>query len=173
MPYCPECGEEIGEDVQFCSNCGAPLKEETPAGRREPAKGVDVSDFINKPEWIMVVSGILMIIGSLGAWYTWGVGRVTFGWSVAGMRWATAFMGLVMIYSSVVEMGYIRILKDVVPVLSVSAVCGSVTLIGSLGALSSPLAGGWGLYVTLVASLIALFASVQAYSKIGIKLGSK
>lgn len=27
MPYCPECGKEVGEDEKFCSNCGASVQQ--------------------------------------------------------------------------------------------------------------------------------------------------
>lgn len=26
MPYCPECGEEVSEEAQFCPNCGHSLE---------------------------------------------------------------------------------------------------------------------------------------------------
>jgi hypothetical protein len=26
--YCPQCGEPVGRNDQFCRNCGAPLNEE-------------------------------------------------------------------------------------------------------------------------------------------------
>ena len=33
MPYCPECGDEVTEDDEFCSNCGASLR-----GSKTPQK---------------------------------------------------------------------------------------------------------------------------------------
>lgn len=29
MPYCPNCGEEVDEGVEFCSNCGASIEGES------------------------------------------------------------------------------------------------------------------------------------------------
>jgi len=31
MPYCPKCGRQVGENDLFCSNCGAPLKQQQTA----------------------------------------------------------------------------------------------------------------------------------------------
>jgi uncharacterized membrane protein YvbJ len=30
MPYCPKCGHEVGEEMDFCPKCGAALKGEQP-----------------------------------------------------------------------------------------------------------------------------------------------
>ncbi len=40
MPYCPNCGSEVGEDDRFCSECGASLKEK---------KGVLVTEELSIP----------------------------------------------------------------------------------------------------------------------------
>lgn len=33
MPYCSRCGQQVDETALFCSNCGAPLKQQTQTGQ--------------------------------------------------------------------------------------------------------------------------------------------
>jgi hypothetical protein len=35
MPYCPKCGNEVNEEMDFCPNCGASLKGELPPAPTE------------------------------------------------------------------------------------------------------------------------------------------
>ncbi len=42
MPYCSRCGKQVEETVSFCSNCGAPLKQQSqtpPSSSRMPMFG--------------------------------------------------------------------------------------------------------------------------------------
>lgn len=128
-------------------------------------KGIELEDFFYRPELILAVAGLLMIIGSFGAWGSWGfgIGGVS-GWDFGSGK-ATFFMGLIMLYSSAVEMGYIKIIERVVPILSTSAICGSVSFILSVSFLDAYPNNGWGLYLVIIASLIALFAAFQAYMR--------
>lgn len=128
--------------------------------------GITLEDFFNRPALIMAVAGILMIIGSIGAWHHWGWSYGTWTGPVVsalGAKAMVGFMGLILIYSSVVNLGYVRFLENMVPLLSVSAICGVLALIGSIGAWSGVAGGGWGLYITVLAAFVSLFAAFRAY----------
>lgn len=115
----------------------------------------------------MIIAGILMLISSIGPWHSWGYsgGGVEVGGVAYGIRVGIALMGLITLYSSAVELGYVGILERAVPKESVSAVCGMVTFVGSLSALGSPWSGAWGLYVGIVAGLVSLFAAFRAFEE--------
>ena len=127
-------------------------------------KPLTIAGILNRPELLLGIAGILTIIGAFGTWASWeAVARS--GWdTIAGKVTVTA--GLIMLYSTAVRLGYITVLKDVVPVLCVSAVCGLLLLIGALAVLTGVghiiEGGGWGLYLTIVAGLVALFAAYRA-----------
>jgi hypothetical protein len=148
-----------------------PVKQlERPVERRPVGGGITARDFIERPELIMVVAAILMIIGAFGPWASWGTyGGDISGWDLDSGK-VTFFIGLIMLYSAVVSLGYVDFFKEVFPVLSVSAVCGVVALVLALVALDS---GGWGLYLTIIASLIALFAAFRAYTLSGARIGRR
>ncbi len=38
VKYCPACGSELDTDTQFCSSCGADLRERVPEAEAEPPK---------------------------------------------------------------------------------------------------------------------------------------
>lgn len=135
--------------------------------KRGGTSGITLEDFFHRPELILIIAGILMLIGALGPWFSWtwgGVGWAGTGWSAGGTKAAVGIMGLIMLYSSVVTLGYVNFMKEAFPVLAVSSICGIVALFASLGAWSQPWGGAWGLYLTLLASLIALFAAFRAFS---------
>ncbi len=149
--------------------------ERAPVERRPARGGITAQDFIERPELIMAIAAILMIIGAFGPWASvgggaWGVpGGDRSGWDVDSGK-VTFFIGLIMLYSAVVSLGYVDLLKEVFPVLSVSAVCGAVALVLALVVLDG---GGWGLYLTIIASLIALFAAFRAYTRSGAGIGRR
>lgn len=137
---------------------------------RGGAKNITAEDFMHNPALIMAVSAVLMIIGAFGKWATRGtwIGYPGVYGNLSGLDHgagvATLFMGLIMLYSTAVKLGYVDMLKELVPVLNTSAICGSVTFILALGVWGSyPGGGGWGLYLTLIASLVAMFATYRAY----------
>lgn len=145
-----------------------------PVERRPIGRGLTAQDFVERPELIMAIAAILMIIGTFGPWASWGgawgvPGGDRSGWDVDSGK-VTLFMGLIMLYSAAVSLGYIGLMKEVFPVLSVSAVCGAVALVLALVVLDG---GGWGLYLTIVASIVALFAAFRAYTKAGFKIGGR
>lgn len=57
MPYCPECGKEVTEDVDFCPHCGAKLKEREVTYRR-PRGGQPVVQIV-----ALFFGGIIVIAG--------------------------------------------------------------------------------------------------------------
>lgn len=124
-------------------------------------KGIELEDFFYRPELILAVAGLLMVIGSFGTWGSWGFGR---GWDFGSGK-ATFFIGLIMLYSSAVALGYIKIIERVVPILSTSAICGSISFVLSVSFLDAYPKNGWGLYLVVIASLIALFGAFRAYMK--------
>ncbi len=106
------------------------------------------------------------MIASVGPWYpSTHIGGSFVGFSAPGIRAVIAFTGLTMLYSTAVELDYADFLKGMVPVLNVSAICGSIAFIGSLASLAVPLDEGWGLYLAFVGSLFALFATFQAWKE--------
>lgn len=113
----------------------------------------------------MIIAGVLMLISAIGPWHSWGYR----GWGVEGggvaygIRAGVGLMGLITLYSSAVELGFVDILEEAVPNKSVSAICGVVTFVGSLSALGSPWSGAWGLYLGIVAGLVSLFAAFRAF----------
>lgn len=40
VKYCPACGSELDTDTQFCSSCGADLRERVPEAESEPPKTI-------------------------------------------------------------------------------------------------------------------------------------
>lgn len=137
----------------------------------KPVRRGFTAEDILRPEFLMIIAAILMIIGAFGKWTSWGGAWGVAGWSASGWDMAsgkvTIFIGSIMLYSSVVNLGYIRFMERMVPVLSVSAICGSIALVLALSAWSSFAGGGWGLYLTIVASLIALLAAFRAFMGAG------
>lgn len=112
---------------------------------------IGVEDILGRPEILLVIAGILTLIGGVGFA---GIGLIV-----------VIILGLAMIYSAVVSLGYIVILKDAVPVLSVSAISGGILFIFSIEWLARFRISHWSVILTFIASLIALFAAYVAYAK--------
>ncbi|MBS3815496.1 MAG: hypothetical protein KGY45_02895 [Hadesarchaea archaeon] len=129
--------------------------------RRSGLSGINLRDFFERPELIMIISAILMIIGSFGAWYTIPGGSFI-GWDIT-LGKVTFFIALILIYSSIMELGIIGILKRVFPILPTSALCGLITLVITIAARNTYAGAGWGLILTAIAGLVALFATIRAY----------
>jgi len=90
MPYCPKCGTEVTEGMNFCSKCGATLGPLPPRVRREKAEKHEKQEKSEKAEkhekgeyanrWIfigMLIGGLILIFSGLNAylrmfspWYT-------------------------------------------------------------------------------------------------------
>jgi len=120
------------------------MQEQAPA----PRKPVTAAE-IMRPEILLAIAGLMALITGVGTPNT----------SVTEI-----IVGLLMIYSAIVSLGFITILKDVVPAISVSAVCGLILFFFNIETLVR-VASHWSLVVGLIAGLIALFAAFVGYYK--------
>lgn len=120
-------------------------------------KPISIADILNFPGIILGIAALLLIIGAIAPWY-FGVS----GWDIAGGK-LTIFIALIMLSSAAVSLGYIRspTLELVFPILSVSVVTGFVVFFGGLTSLTGQ--ASWGLYLTILAGLVTLFAAYQAF----------
>ena len=120
-------------------------------------KPISIADILNSPGIILGIAALLLIIGAIAPWYS-GVS----GWDIAGGK-LTIFIALIMLSSAAVSLGYIRspTLESVLPILSVSVVTGFVVFFGGLTSLTGQ--ASWGLYLTIFAGLVALFAAYKAF----------
>ena len=50
MPYCPKCGAEVSEEMNFCSKCGAALGPLPPRVRREKEEKIEKREKREKSE---------------------------------------------------------------------------------------------------------------------------
>ena len=128
-------------------------------------KPITAADILNTPGIILGIAALILIIGAIAPWYS-ALGISMSGWE-SGLGKITVFIALIMLGTAAVSMGYIRnpTLERVFPILSVSVVCGLITLVTCLVQTSY---STWGLYLTLVGALIALFAAYRAYT-VGIR----
>jgi cytochrome c biogenesis factor len=128
--------------------------------QRQP---ISAQELVTNPAIILAIAAILLIIGAIGPWArgAFGVGSLS-GWDAGGGK-LTLFIALMMVGTSVVSLGYLRspTLERAFPMLSVSTVTGLIVFVGSLSWMTGR--SGWGLYLTLVAGLVALFAAFMAY----------
>lgn len=120
-------------------------------------KPISIADILNSPGIILDIAALLLIIGAIAPWYS-GVS----GWDTGGGK-LTIFIALIMLSSAAVSLGYIRspTLELVFPILSVSVVTGFVVFFGGLTSLTGQ--PSWGLYLTILAGLVTLFAAYQAF----------
>jgi hypothetical protein len=109
-------------------------------------------DILGSPAILLAIAGILTIISGVGIPLVGGFATIV-------------ILGLIMIYSAIVSLGYIVIVREVFPVLPVSAVCGGILFLFNLEIMAR--AGGvhWSLVVGFVAGLVAIFAAFVAYAK--------
>ena len=113
-----------------------------------PRKPITAAE-IMRPEILLAIAGLMALIAGVGTHNT----------SVTEI-----IVGLLMIYSAIVSLGFITILKDVVPAISVSAVCGLILFFFNIETLVR-FYSHWSLVVGLIAGLIALFAAFVGYFK--------
>jgi len=124
------------------------MQEQAPA----PRKPIDVSG-IMRPEIILAIAGLMTLLAGVGT---------------PNVSVTEVIVGLIMIYSAIVSLGYIVILRAVFPAVSVSAVSGVILFFFNVETLiRTPFGGGhhWSVVVGLIAGLIALFAAFVGYFK--------
>jgi len=81
MPYCPKCGADVTEGMNFCSKCGATLGPPSPRVRREKAEKHEKREKSEKAEkhekgeyasrWVfigMLIGGLILIFSGLNAY---------------------------------------------------------------------------------------------------------
>ena len=132
-------------------------------------KPITVADILNTPGIILGFAALIFIIGAIAPWYS-AKGISASGWDVYGGK-LTVFIALMMLGTATVSMGYIRspALERAFPILSVSVVCGLITLVGCLivhdvvHTILPTANPTWGLYLTVIGALISLFAGYRAY----------
>jgi len=115
-----------------------------------PRKQVNVADIL-RTEILLAVAGIMALLAGVGT---------------PEVSVTLILIGLVMLYSAVVSLGYIGILSGMFPAVSVSAVTGIVLLLFYLETLIRT-ARHWSMGVAIIAGLIALFAAFIGYFKPG------
>ena len=113
---------------------------------RRPITAADVM----RLEVLLAIAGILTLLAGVGA----PNGSVT-----------EIIIGLIMIYSAIVSLGYITILKDVFPAGSVAAVTGVILFFLNLEWLTRGYLRNWATVLGLIAGLIAIFAAILGYLK--------
>jgi len=119
-----------------------------------PRKQVNLADIL-RTEILLAVAGIMVLLAGAG----------TPGAGTPGASAALILIGLVMLYSAIVSMGYIGILSGMFPAVSVSAVTGIFLLFYYLEIVIRTAARHWSMGVAIIAGLIALFAAFIGYFK--------
>lgn len=125
-------------------------------------KPIPIADILNSPGILLGIAAILLIIGALGSWSP-GVS----GWDAGGGK-LSFFFALIMLESAAISLGYIRspTLELIFPILSVSALTGLGAVVGGLiGIGARGGAAGWGLYIGLLAGLVALYAAYKEFTQ--------
>jgi len=124
------------------------MQEQAPA----PRKPMNVAD-IMRPEILLAIAGLMTLLAGVG--YKLGFESVLV---------TEVIIGLIMIFSAIVSLGFITILKNVVPVMSVSAICGLIVFFFNIETLGRWFSH-WSVVVGLIAGLISLFAAFVGYFK--------
>jgi len=116
---------------------------------QESARRPITAEDIMRLEILLAIAGILTLIAGVG---------------FPDISVTEIIIGLIMIYSAIVSLGYITILKDIFPAKSVSAVCGAILFFLNLEWLTRIYSiGRWSMGLGLIAGLIAIFAAVVGY----------
>jgi len=119
---------------------------------QESARRPITAEDVMRLEVLLAIAGILALIAGVG---------------LPDASVTEIIIGLIMIYSAIVSLGYITILKDVFPAESVSAVSGVILFFLNLEWLTRGYAFGrsWAMGLGLIAGLIAIFAAIVGYLK--------
>ena len=123
----------------------APASVPAPA----PKKQVNMADVMQPGVLLAIAAFITLIAG------------------VASRMTTTIIISLVMFYSAIVSFGFIAILRDLFPVLGVSAVSGIILFFYNIEQLarSTPFTDKLPLVLGFIAGIVALFAAFVGYFK--------
>jgi len=117
-----------------------------------PSKQVNMAD-IMQPGVLLIIAGLMTLIAGAGS-----------------QAITTIIIALVMFYSAIVSFGYITVLRDLFPVLGVSAVTGVILFFYNIEIMTRGFGGfgkstHWSIIVGFIAGLVALFAAFVGYFK--------
>jgi uncharacterized membrane protein len=120
-----------------------------PAPAPAPRKQVNMAE-IMQPGILLAIAGLIALIAGAGG---------------QGFQMSMGIISLVMLYSAIVSFGYIAILRDLFPVLGVSAVSGVVLFFYNIECIARYSSHHWSVIVGFIAGLIALFAAFVGHFK--------
>lgn len=123
--------------------------------------GSSLGNLLIKPELIIGVAAIILIIGSFAPWFR----GIDPGWIAGNGGTAVGLLGGIMLYTSIVNIFDICIMSKVFPVSTVSLIAGLTSFFIALGAWLHPLGGAWGLYLIIMGSIISFLAFLLAFTK--------
>jgi hypothetical protein len=118
-----------------------------PAPAPAPRKQVNMAD-VMQPGILLAIAALVTLIAGAGA------SSVT-----------TIIIAIVMFYSAIVSFGYIAIMRDLFPVLGVSAVSGVVLFFYNIEYITRGNNHHWSVIAGFIAGLIALFAAFVGHFK--------
>jgi hypothetical protein len=110
---------------------------------------------VMQPGVLLIIAGLMTLIAGAGS-----------------QAITTIIIALIMFYSAIVSFGFISILRDLFPILGVSAVTGVILFFYNIEIMTRGLGGfikstHWSIIVGFIAGLIALFAAFVGYFKPG------
>jgi len=114
-----------------------------------PRKQVNMAEIL-QPGILLAIAGLIALIAGAGG---------------QASQISMVIISLVMLYSAIVSFGYIAILRDLFPVLGVSAVSGVVLFFYNIECIARYSSHHWSVIVGFIAGLIALFAAFVGYFK--------
>jgi len=114
-----------------------------------PKKQVNMAD-VMQPGILLAIAGLIALIAGAGG---------------QAFQISMVIISLVMLYSAIVSFGYISILRNLFPVLGVSAVSGVVLFFYNIEGIARYSSHHWSVIVGFIAGLIALFAAFVGYFK--------
>ena len=131
---------------------------QAPGPARKP---INVAE-IMRAEILLLIAGFLTLFAGVGfQWRGGGYYGYVGGPSVLATE---IIIGLLMIYSAIVSLGYITILRELVPAIPVSAVCGVILFFFNVEVLGRWWSH-WSVVVGLIAGIISLLAAFVGYFK--------